>query len=34
MPFDDLRADLVCSIVDPENVAPIAVAGSLHELQR
>ncbi len=32
--FDDVRADLVCSIVDPENVASIAVAGSLHEQQR
>jgi RimJ/RimL family protein N-acetyltransferase len=31
---DDLGVDLVCSIVDPENVASIAVAGSLHEQQR
>ncbi|MCP3938350.1 MAG: GNAT family N-acetyltransferase [Actinomycetia bacterium] len=32
--FEDLDADLVCSIVNPGNVASIAVAGSIHELQR
>lgn len=32
--FETLEADFVCSIVDPENVASIAVAGSLHEQQR
>lgn len=29
-----LDVELVCSIVDPENVASIAVAGSVHEQQR
>ncbi len=32
--FDEIGADLVCSIVDPGNVASIAVAGSIHEQQR
>ncbi|MEM7323644.1 MAG: GNAT family N-acetyltransferase [Actinomycetota bacterium] len=32
--FEELGAASICSIVDPENVASIAVAGSIHEEQR
>ncbi len=32
--FTELSAGSVCSIVDPQNVASIAVAGSIHENQR
>lgn len=32
--FGELSARSVCSIVDPQNVASIAVAGSIHENQR
>lgn len=32
--LEDLGAKLICSIVHPENVASIAVAGSIHQQQR